>query len=387
MSALLVLLLLLSVATVASRPGAFAGVVDRVSMPLLVLAGVGLGPRGLVVLSSSLTTGLEPALAVGVTWLGILVGLRSSSHGLGGDGNPLTLRAGLVVVASTAASVLLAMGAMLAPTFFGLRAADSPALLAGAALIVGGALVSSPPVERENRAELAMRAWLVELGDLIAMACAVAALAVLPSWSALSPSMAAAVVVGSGLLLALVQRLLGGGTTTDGATRVIALLGVVAVAAGLLHDAGLPSAVSGLVAGTVLGRTNLGRALFVALAPTERPARIVVVFLVGVTMPISTTAVLVGVLLAAGQLGVQLVATSWAVGHRPSSAALATGLSSSAVPLIVAASFAFSGFSEGGLLVSSAAVAVVCTDVLAATILLARRLRTQGGSILPREVR
>lgn len=372
MSALLVLLLLLSVATIASRPGPFAAALDRVASPLLIVCGFALGPFGIAVLSTSLRGGLEQALAVGVTWLGILFGLRSSSEDLPPGA---ALRALTVVSASTMASVLLAMAAMATPALLSWRPPSSPSLLAGAALIVGGALVGSPPIDRDNRAELAMRATLIELGELVATACAIAALAVLPSWTGVPTSWVALVVIGVGLLLALLQRLLGGSAGGDVATRTIALLGVVAVAAGLLHEAGLPSAVSGLVAGAILGRTDLGRALTTSLMQTERPARIVVVFMVGALMPLSKTALLVGALLALGQLGVQLVATSWAVGHRPSIQALASGLSSSSIALVIAASFALAGFPEGGLLVSSSAVAIVITDVLAAGLLLRGRLR------------
>jgi hypothetical protein len=385
MSALLLLLLLLSVATIASRPGSLADVLDRIATPVLVVVGVGLGPEGIAVINGTLTTAFSPALAIGVTWIGILVGLRASSH----EGRTKEARAiartAVVAVLATTTSVLLAGLAMAAPTWLGWRVPDAPGLWSGAALILGGALVGAPPGDRDHRAELALRSSLIEVGDLIAMVCAVVALAVLPSWSALTPTLAAAVVVGSGLLLALVQRLLGGGATGDGSARMIALLGVVAVAAGLLHEAGLPSAVAGLVAGTALGRTDAGRALAELLLPSERPARIVVVFLVGVTMKMSSTALLVGALLAAGQLAVQLVATSWAVGHRPSSAALAAGLLASSVPLVVATSFALAGFPEGGLLVSSAAVAVVCTDLFAAAILFGSRARHAARTGLPRQ--
>jgi hypothetical protein len=382
MSALLVLLLLLSAATIASRPGPFAAALDRIASPLLILAGLALGPLGLAVISTPLRSGLEQALAVGVTWLGILFGLRSSS---GEQPAGSTWRVMLVVSSSTIASVLLAMAAMATPALLGWRSPSSPALLAGAALIVGGSLVGGPPIERENRAELALRATLMDLGELVATVCAIAALAVLPSWTGLPNSWVALVVIGAGLLLALLQRLLGGSAGGDVATRTIALLGVVAVAAGLLHEAGLPSAVSGLVAGTVLGRTALGRALTTSLMQTERPARIVVVFMIGSLMPMTQTALLVGALLGLGQLGVQLVATSWAVGHRPGLHALATGLSSSSITLVIAASFALAGFPEGGLLVSSAAVAIVFTDVLAAGLLLRGRLQASPTTV-PQEV-
>ncbi len=376
MSALLVLLFLLSVGTIASRPGAVAGFVDRVATPLLIITGVASAPAGLAVLSPSLVHGLEPALAVGVTWIGILVGLRSASHDFSDSkGN---VRAALVVVVSTGSSVLLAMAAMTVPKALGFRFDDSFHMIAGAALLLGGALVGSPPVDAASRADLAMRSHLVDVGDLVATVCAVVAIAILPSWSALTPELAATVVVGGGLLLALVQRLLGGSATDDAATRIIALLGVVAVAAGLLHAAGLPSALSGLVAGVVLSRTELGKALREGLSPTERPARIVVAFLVGTMIPLSTTAFVVGVLLALGQLGVQLVATSWAVGHRPSTKALASGLTSSAVPLVVAASYALAGFPEGELLLATAAVAVVTTDLSAAAIAVVGRLLTHA---------
>lgn len=375
MSTILVLLLLLSIATLASQPAALSGLLDRVSTPLLILLGVACAPTGLAVLSSSMVHALEPALAVGVTWLGIVIGLRSAPGAeRGGDrADRFPWRAGVVVVLSTVASVLLAMAAMTVPGLLGLRSDDNAPLLAGAALILGGALVGSPPIDNDNRAELAIRAHLIDVGDLVAVACAIAALAILPPWSPLPPSLAAVVVVGSGLLVALIQRLLGGTATGDPATRTIALLGVVAVGAGLLHDAGLPSAVAGLVGGAALARTELGRVLCLALSPTERPARIVVVFLVGTMMPLSPTALVVGVLLAAGQLAVQLVATSWAVGHRPSGHALATGLSSSSVPLVLAVSYTLAGLPEGELLLATAAVAVVVTDVLAAAIALGSR--------------
>lgn len=372
MSTILVLLLLLSIATLASQPAALSGLLDRVSTPLLILLGIACAPTGLAVLSSSMVHGLEPGLAVGVTWLGIVIGLRSAPSGERGT-DRFSWRAGVVVVLSTMASVVLAMAAMTVPGLLGLRSDDNAPLLAGAALILGGALVGSPPIDNDNRAELAIRAHLIDVGDLVAVACAIAALAILPPWSPLPPSLAAVVVVGSGLLVALIQRLLGGSATGDPATRIIALLGVVAVGAGLLHDAGLPSAVAGLIGGAALARTELGRVLRQALSPTERPARIVVVFLVGTMMPLSQTALIVGVLLAAGQLAVQLVATSWAVGHRPSGHALATGLSSSSVPLVLAVSYTLAGLPEGELLLATAAIAVVATDVLAATIALGSR--------------
>ncbi len=373
MSALLVLLFLLSIGTIASRPGALAGVVDRVATPLLIVMGLACAPEGLGFLTSSLVHGLEPALAVGVTWIGILVGLRSASHDFSDTrGNA---RAIIVVVAATAASVLMALMAMALPRLAGIRTDDTFHMLAGAALILGGALVGSPPVDAAIRADMAMRSHLVDVGDLVATVCGVVAIAILPSWSALPPPLAAVIVVSAGFLLALLQRLLGGSASDDAATRIIALLGVVAVAAGLLHAAGLPSAVSGLVAGAILSRTELGRALRDALSPTERPARIVVAFLIGTMIPISSTALIVGVLLALGQLGVQLVATSWAVGHRPSAIALASGLTSSSVPVVIAASYALAEFPEGELLLATAAVAVVTTDLLATIIALTGRMR------------
>ena len=80
MSTILVLLLLLSIATLASRPAALSGLLDRLLTPLLIMLGIGCAPGGLALLSSSLVESLEPALAVGVTWLGILIGLRSASR-------------------------------------------------------------------------------------------------------------------------------------------------------------------------------------------------------------------------------------------------------------------------------------------------------------------
>jgi hypothetical protein len=374
MTAILVLLALLSIATLASRPGAWATAIDRSATPLLVGGALLCTPAGLAVLSAELIDSMRPALAVGVTWLALLTGLRSATATAQAaiHDTRATRRAALVVVVATVASVLLAVFAVWVSVVLGLHAPIPLGLLAGAGLIIGGALVGSPPVEE---AERDVRAHLVHAGELVAMVCAVLALAVLPPWSPLPPSLAAVTVVGGGLLLALLQRLAGGSAEGDRATRTIAALGIITLTAGLLHKARLPSAVCGLVAGVALARTDLGRALRDGLNPTERPARIVVVFLAALVMPLSRTALLVGLLLAAAQILVQLVATSWAVGHRPSLRALANGLTSSATPVLLAASYALAGLPEGDLLLATVVVAVVVTDLLAAGITLYARLR------------
>jgi hypothetical protein len=369
MTAMLVLLALLSVATLASRPGVFATFFDHASTPLLVFAGLLCAPGALGVMPVDLVHQLRPALAVGVTWLGVLTGLRAGAA----DGGPRTLvRAGLVVAVATAFSVLAARQALLASAGLGFGGVVDQTMLTGAALIIGGALSGAPPLESGDVAE---RNRLIRAGELGALFCAVLALVLLPSWSTLPPSLSAALVVGAGLLLALLQRLAGGGADGDAGTRTIAILGLVTLAAGLLHNASLPSAVAGLVAGTTLARTNLGKALRANLEPTHRPARIVVVFLVGVGLDLTPSVLVVGALLATAQLIIQLVATSWAVGHRPSLAGLAAGLTSSPTPLVLAASYALAGLRGGATLLAIVTVAVVATDVAATVLTVVARLR------------
>ena len=60
---------------------------------------------------------------------------------------------------------------------------------------------------------------------------------------------------------------------------------------------------------------------------------------------------------------------------------LATGLSSSSAPLVVAASYALAGLPEGELLLATAAVAVVTMDVLAAAIGLGTRWQFPAGAL------
>ena len=369
MTALLILLGLLSVATIASRPGPFAAALDRIAAPLLIGSGLALGPLGLGVVSASLRGGLEQALAGGVTWLGIVLGLRSSSIDLQQGTLP---RAIVVVAAATGSSVLVATAALATPALIGWQPPLSSPLIGGSALVIGGAVVGTLPVG-EGPGAVVARGLFHDCGELVATACAIAAVAVLPSWTGVAASIVAVVVIGVGLLLAGLQRFLGGGAGGDAETRLISLLGVVAVAAGLLHEVGLPSALSGLVAGLALGRTALGRALGASLLPTERPARIVVLFLIGAMTSMSTSAVLIGGILALGQLVVHLIATSWAVGRSVNLGELAAGLGSSSIAVVIAASFSLAGFPEGALLVSSSAVAVIVTDLVAAGLLLRGR--------------
>lgn len=370
MSAILVLLALLSVATLASRRGTLRTFVDTAATPLLIAAGALCTPAALGVLSAKLIGELQPALAVGVTWVAVMTGLRAGAEG--GKPSRATSRATTVVITATVTSVVLAAVCLSVPRALGLPAVLEPPVWLGAALVMGGAMVGSPPVEAN---ESVFRARLVQLSELVATLGAVAAITVLPAWSVLSPIGVAAVVVGSGLGLGLLQRLTGGSASGDSNSRTIAMLGLVTLAAGLLHNAALPSAVTGLVAGLTLSRTTLGQALREELTPTELPARIVVAFLVGTLVSFEASLVLVGALVALSQLAVQLVSTSWAVGHSPSLKAVAAGLTSSATPLIVSASFMLAGLPGGSALSTIAASAVFTADSLAVVLTLLARSR------------
>lgn len=374
MSAILVLLALLSVATLASRRGSLRTFVDTAATPLLIAAGALCAPGALGVLSAKLVGELQPALAVGVTWVAVMTGLRAGAAN--GKRSRATSRATTVVVTASVTSVVLAALCLAVPGALGWVAPVGPSVLLGAALVVGGAMVGSPPVEAN---ETVFRSRVVSLSELVATLGAVAAITVLPAWSALSPIDVAAVVVGSGLVLGLLQRLSGGSASADANARTIAMLGLVTLAAGLLHNAALPSAVTGLVAGLTLSRTSLGQALRDELNPTELPARIVVAFLVGTLLSFDRSLVLVGVLVAVSQLAVQLVSTSWAVGHSPSVKAVAAGLISSATPLIVSASFMLAGLPGGSALLTIAASAVFAADSLAVLLTLLARSRAVAG--------
>ena len=104
-----------------------------------------------------------------------------------------------------------------------------------------------------------------------------------------------------------------------------------------------------------------------------------VAFLVGTLIVFDGSLVLVGVLVAVSQLAVQLVSTSWAVGHSRSVKAVAAGLTSSATPLIVSASFMLAGLPGGSALLTIAASAVFTADCFAVMLTLVARSRTAPG--------
>lgn len=363
MTALLVLLAILSLATLASRRGGFARFFDRAATPLLVIAAVVLSPSGLATLGRGLVHDLQPALAVFVTWLGLLVGLDSTTTSPIAQTRSAMGR--VILIGAVVASVVLSGLALLVPALLGEPAPVAPSSLLAAALVVGGSLVASPD-----------SAGRVFVGEFTAGLCAVVAVfcwfAPVDRAALLGASQTLAILLAAGALLALLQRLTGGGADGDAVSRTVAVIGLVTLASGLLHNAGLPSALGGFIAGALLGRTPLGATLRTSLRPTARPVRIVVVFVIALGLAWCRALIVVGLLLAAAQLGLQLALTAAVKpsGRRRSLAVLAAGLTSSSTPLVLLSSFALARLPGADALLVAVTVAVVVTDGVAAALTL-----------------
>ena len=157
MSAVLVLLGLLSLAMLASRRGAFDEIVARATTPILVGLGVLLSPTGLGFLTPSTLDGMDNAVEVGVCWLAILTGLRASSL------LPPALRdkngaraAGLAVV-SAAMSAVVTGGVLNAAAGLGRFVMDAGSL-APASVLVGASLAAMAGDREHNGARRAYAA-------------------------------------------------------------------------------------------------------------------------------------------------------------------------------------------------------------------------------------
>lgn len=341
MTSLLVLLGLLSVATIAARRGRFGELVGGAATPVLVLAGVAVGPRGLGFLTPSVVSGLAPALDVAICWLGFIAGLRA--------GAPIAherpdRRALLPLL-----NAMLAAAVVQAFASSGLWALDGAALPVAA--LLAGACLGAP-------ASTGSDARFAKIVALVAAALAL---------SLASPA-SLAVVLGLGSVAALVVLLAGG---HDASGTLIAVIGAVTLVAGLSGIAGAPALLAGVAAGAILARSSAGRALWPLAERSERPVRIVVTVVVAASAGVDTGAAALGAALAV----VALLAGALTLG--PSHAARTGALASSSLALALVASLAAAGTAP--TLLAPLLVAIALVDAVAMALGLATRLRRGEG--------
>lgn len=381
MTSLLLLLGMLSVATVLARRGAVAYVTHVVATPLLLGLGALLSPRGLAFLTPSTLDALVPALRVGVAWLAVLAGLSAGA------------RPDAAAPASTAhdrvAALVASIGGMttcIAAAWGALFAVEAVATgsrdavldgfgAIGVAVLLGGVLApSSAPTVRETIPHPASPGErrlhvLARRQDIGAALATVAAMLLLPvavgaADTGLPPFVGALLAPALGALLAAVQ-LLAGGRGDDGTTRMITLTGVVTLCAGVSARAHLPTAVVGFACGLLLARAGSGAALGERVASTERPVRLVVVALIGAHLGVEWQPALVGVIVAFARLAWKGAVVARWLGRTAGLMSLsAVGASSSSALMFVASiALAAPGLLVDSALLSAAAAAVVATDV------------------------
>jgi hypothetical protein len=359
-TSLLVLLLFLSVATLASRRGAFDELLARAATPLLVGLGAAVSPAGLGFFPPSLLEDLRPALAVGVLWLAALVGLRTS------------------------AALRRSSGALLAAA---VSIADAALCIAAtAAVLLGAAAVGRPIVEIDDALPVAMlvgaglaclpangggfRSAHAGIAEIIALAGAAAYLIV---WR--GPTLAAAAVA-VGLLGAVVARLLAKQISLAPA---VAMLSATTLVAGLATLAALPGALAGLVAGLTSGRLRGTAALMPWLLGTARPVLGVVTILLAASAQMSAAALVTGIILGLSSESLLVLSNLLRTDEKPLLERLSMTVGMSMTPMLLVASFALTGSAGATALLPVVLVATATADTAAFAVSLTARARRAAG--------
>jgi hypothetical protein len=360
---LLVLLGLLSIATLASRRGAVDQLVQSASTPLLVGLGVLLSPRVLGVLSPSTVAGLGPALDVFATMLALVLGVRTAAL------TRADVRPALIGATGVLVSVALALAVLVSATLLADIHIDSR-ILFGAALLVGAGLAGLPADGKDTPHQVAAWAHATEI------CAALVALAALAVSCGVDAPVAAGFTVALGAVGALVFLLLPSG---DEVARTIALLGVVTLLTGLSRIVEVPGALAAFLMGLAIGRSTAGQTLAPLVLAAERPLRIVVTLIVASTVSIGLHDLAIGAALALGQLAIQGLGAFVVGVHRTR---LSAALASSATPVALVASFAASSrTAELAPVFAPILVAVASLDVLALVVGLVQR-RGEGATNL-----
>jgi hypothetical protein len=371
LTAILILLALLSFGTIASRRGFGIELARAAGSPILI--GIGfllLSPRGLAFLDPEIAASLRPALRIGCAWLGLLLGLSTP--------RPSFARAALGDLGRASGAALWCLLVTAAATFgaIGLFAGGSAVwpeswarlTPAGVSLLVGALIQSSGAPRGSSRAAA---------GEVVGVIGVCIALAIWPPPAQSAPvyeqpliALAAIVTLGAGL--GLVQIMVTSGERRS-EPKLIALLGLVTLLTGLAAITSLPSAAMGYFFGVTLALTGTGRVLFRRVALTSRPVRLVVLVLVGVHLGLEMLSILIGAIAAFARLLSKLtLLRRHTDGGATDVQQLVLG-PRLAIPLVV--SFTLSeqvSLDESGIL-SVVVAAIVFTDLLSAGLLTVTR--------------
>lgn len=339
MNAAVLLLALLSLATLASRQGGFAALLAS-TLPACV-AGLVAGPRALGYLSTPLLTGLSLATAVGVCWLGMLLGLRWRQHP---PHVAALFPATALVVVVAAASAMLGAGVLAmwraTPTF-------DVAMACG--LLVAATLV---PFSTSSQ-------------DAIRRASTVDVLALVAVWAAvllLCASVAATttfVLWGLALAVGMSAVLIGG---DDDVRRFSAVLAATALITALAWALDVHVGVVGSGLGLGIG-VRARRSTFEGmLSATAEPVRLVVAFLVAAGLAIDGKAAAIGVVVGLGVAGIVVVV---ALARRQSLRELASSTATSSTGLLVLGGLALLHAPLPEPTVAALGIAFIVVDVVA----------------------
>jgi len=374
MNAILVLLALLSLSTLAGRRGGTAAFLSAAATPLLVAMGVGLSPHGLGFLLPSMAAALLPALHVAVAWLALLVGLRAYPPWTPG----FVFNAGWLLLA-----LVLAVGGalltgtavvMLFPTLFPWGPVHAWQLLAvvavPAALVAGTAsrtvmvLVDAWPADL-----LRQRVVFLARHDDVVAALALLAVPWLTARGAAAPAPEATVLVtvAAGLGLAATALILG--VSRPGRERAArpVLAALCVVAAGVSVMTGMPEGATAYIMGAVLALGGSGQRLLGDQGgdDLDRPVRLAVLPLAGLLWTPGWAAVALGAALAVGRLGGKALLAALMSRRFGRTLPVAVLLPSAglSVPLAVSLRLAMPGGPVADVLFAALVVAVCLTDL------------------------
>lgn len=399
MSSILVLLGLLSVATLFARRGYAAFVAHIVTTPILVGLGVLIAPHNLAFLTPSTTEALEPAMRVATAWIALLVAMRGERPRLGSLWNgdnlvALTLGAFAWLALSGVCFGILSLAARFELSF--MEATQDTRALLGISLLIGGIVSTTGLAFAEEALQgqehLASARRLLRLARHDELAPALALCAAVWLWPVPAevapayeiPGFAAGLLLVLGLALAIAQLLAGGEKMGGASASFIALVGLITFGAGLAASTRLPEAAIAFFLGSTLAAVGRGKTVLAqGLAETERPVRLVLLVLIGANLGFHPDAIALGIAISFARLMVKgLIRGVLTRGRRDLPMSALLGSAGAALPF--ALSFALS---RPGALVESkvlvaVAVSVCVTDLL--TLAFWRRTSSADSGANPR---
>lgn len=317
MNAILILLGLLALSTLAARRGGTEAFVTVAAVPLLVSAGALVGPAGLGFVLPSMVAALVAPVGVAAAWLALLVGLRTvppnTASWARNTGWFIVLGGTSWVITSGCAGLAaLGMGGLgtAVPV-----AADRPDLIWTLALAMGGVVCGSGLVGVKRWSDgwpdgpLKERIhFLCRHDDTFGVAAVLLLLALAPPSPpqlglGLGSQGSALVVVATGVALAATAMLLGAAAKHPSNTARMAMLAIVVCGAGLSAARGLPEVLVAMVMGLALAVTGAGdRLMNPTLHATDRPVRMVVLVMAGIQLHLSWIGLGLGVALLGGRV-------------------------------------------------------------------------------------